>query len=201
MGLSILIADDHDVVRRGLKSILQAHPGWEVCAEALNGREAVELAKKLKPHVVVLDTVVATAKRAFGIMRGFEERRAMGIGYFVTREDLEKRQSWRMSEVISQIPGANILRTGAGHAYVSSSHPSTSLGPGGRASVCLAVIFLDGMKVYAGRRGEPPFDINSVQALELEGVEYYAGGAEAPAQYSGQDTSCGVLLMWTRISP
>jgi len=155
----------------------------------------------LIPHVVVLDTVVATAKRAFGIMRGFEERRAMGIGYFVTREDLEKRQSWRMSEVISQIPGANILRTGAGHAYVSSSHPSTSLGPGGRASVCLAVIFLDGVKVYAARRGEPPFDINSVQALELEGVEYYAGGAEAPAQYSGQDTSCGVLLMWTRISP
>ena len=109
----------------------------------------------LIPHVVVLDTVVATAKRAFGIMRGFEERRAMGIGYFVTREDLEKRQSWRMSEVISQIPGANILRTGAGHAYVSSSHPSTSLGPGGRASVCLAVIFLDGVKVYAARRGEP----------------------------------------------
>lgn len=58
MVLSILIADDHDVVRRGLKSILQAHPGWEVCAEASNGREAVELAKKLKPQVVVLDVTM-----------------------------------------------------------------------------------------------------------------------------------------------
>ena len=58
MALSILIADDHDVVRRGLKSILQAHPGWEVCAEASNGREAVELAKKLKPQVVVLDVTM-----------------------------------------------------------------------------------------------------------------------------------------------
>jgi DNA-binding NarL/FixJ family response regulator len=58
MALSILIADDHDVVRRGLKSILQAHPGWEVCAEVSNGREAVELAKKLKPQVVVLDVTM-----------------------------------------------------------------------------------------------------------------------------------------------
>ena len=155
----------------------------------------------LVPHVVLLDTVVATGKRAFGLMRGFEERRATGLGHFITRDDLEKRQSWRMSEVIGQLPGASILRTGAGRAYVSSSHPSTSLGPGGRTSVCLAVVYLDGVKVYAGRRGEPPFDINSVQAIELEGVEYYAGGAEAPAQFGGLDASCGVLLMWTRISP
>src|SRR6266550_7809425 len=53
----------------------------------------------LIPHVVLLDTVVATGKKAFGLMRGFEERRAMGIGYFLTREDLEKRQTWRMTEV------------------------------------------------------------------------------------------------------
>jgi DNA-binding NarL/FixJ family response regulator len=58
MALSILIADDHDVVRRGLKSLLQSHPGWEVCAEASNGREAVELAKNLKPQVVVLDVTM-----------------------------------------------------------------------------------------------------------------------------------------------
>jgi DNA-binding NarL/FixJ family response regulator len=56
--LSILIADDHDVVRRGLRSILQAHPGWEVCAEASNGREAVELARKVKPQVGVLDVTM-----------------------------------------------------------------------------------------------------------------------------------------------
>ncbi len=58
MGLSILIADDHDVVRRGMKSLLQAHPGWEVTAEAANGREAIELARKLKPNVAVLDVTM-----------------------------------------------------------------------------------------------------------------------------------------------
>src|ERR1041385_1974065 len=55
MSVSILIADDHDVVRRGVKSILQSHPGWEVCGEAADGRAAVELAKKLKPQIVILD--------------------------------------------------------------------------------------------------------------------------------------------------
>ena len=53
--LRILIADDHDVVREGLRVLLQARPGWEVCAEAKTGREAVEQARQLKPDVVVLD--------------------------------------------------------------------------------------------------------------------------------------------------
>lgn len=55
MKLRILIADDHEVVRRGLCALLQAHDGWEICAEASDGREAVEKAKQLKPDVVILD--------------------------------------------------------------------------------------------------------------------------------------------------
>jgi DNA-binding NarL/FixJ family response regulator len=43
------------VVRAGLRSLLESHPGWEVCAEAADGREAVDKAAKLKPHVAVLD--------------------------------------------------------------------------------------------------------------------------------------------------
>jgi DNA-binding NarL/FixJ family response regulator len=53
--LRILVADDHEIVRRGLVSLLKAHPGWEVCAEAQDGRQAVEKAKELKPDVVILD--------------------------------------------------------------------------------------------------------------------------------------------------
>lgn len=55
MKLRILIADDHEVVRRGLAALLQAHEGWEVCGEARDGREAVEMSKQLKPDVVILD--------------------------------------------------------------------------------------------------------------------------------------------------
>jgi len=55
MKLRILLADDHEIVRRGLCALVQKHEGWEVCGEASNGREALEMAKQLKPDVVILD--------------------------------------------------------------------------------------------------------------------------------------------------
>ena len=51
----ILIADDHVLLRRGIRTLLESHPGWTVCGEASNGREAVEQAKELHPDIVVLD--------------------------------------------------------------------------------------------------------------------------------------------------
>jgi DNA-binding NarL/FixJ family response regulator len=53
--LSILIADDHAVVRAGLRTLLDSRVGWQVCAEAVDGRDAVEKAAKYKPDVAVLD--------------------------------------------------------------------------------------------------------------------------------------------------
>ena len=44
--LRLLVADDHEIVRRGLRSLLEAQPGWQVTAEASDGREAVEKAKE-----------------------------------------------------------------------------------------------------------------------------------------------------------
>jgi DNA-binding NarL/FixJ family response regulator len=55
MKLRILLADDHEIVRRGLCALLQRHEGWEVCGEASDGREAIEMAKRLKPDVVIVD--------------------------------------------------------------------------------------------------------------------------------------------------
>jgi DNA-binding NarL/FixJ family response regulator len=54
-GLRILIADDHEVARQGIRALLESHPGWEVCAEAKDGREAVELATNSKPDIALLD--------------------------------------------------------------------------------------------------------------------------------------------------
>lgn len=55
MPVRILVADDHQVVRTGLRALLESKTGWQVCAEAANGREAVEKAGQLKPDVAVLD--------------------------------------------------------------------------------------------------------------------------------------------------
>jgi DNA-binding NarL/FixJ family response regulator len=53
--LRILVADDHQVVRTGLRALLESKAGWQVCAEAANGREAVEKAGELQPDVAILD--------------------------------------------------------------------------------------------------------------------------------------------------
>lgn len=53
--LRILIADDHEVARRGVCSLLETHPGWEICGEAADGREAVACAKRVKPDLALLD--------------------------------------------------------------------------------------------------------------------------------------------------
>jgi len=55
MKTRILLADDHEIVRRGLSALLQKHEGWEICGEATDGREAVEKARQLKPDVVIVD--------------------------------------------------------------------------------------------------------------------------------------------------
>jgi DNA-binding NarL/FixJ family response regulator len=51
----IFMADDHEVVRQGLRAVLQDRPEWQICGEAADGREAVRKAAELEPDVVILD--------------------------------------------------------------------------------------------------------------------------------------------------
>src|SRR5258708_5839558 len=53
--LRILIADDHDIFRHGVRQLIQSHPGWEICGEASMGLEAIAQAKELLPDIAILD--------------------------------------------------------------------------------------------------------------------------------------------------
>jgi DNA-binding NarL/FixJ family response regulator len=55
MPVSILIVDDHPVVRKGLRALVESRRGWRVCAEAANGREAIARARAHKPDVAIVD--------------------------------------------------------------------------------------------------------------------------------------------------
>jgi len=68
--MRILIADDHDVVRQGLRDLLQTQKGWEVCGEASNGIEALELARQLQPDLAILDL-------AMPLLNGLEATRRL----------------------------------------------------------------------------------------------------------------------------
>jgi DNA-binding NarL/FixJ family response regulator len=51
----ILVADDHEIVREGVRALIQAHAGWTICGDAATGREAVTMATQLKPDIVIMD--------------------------------------------------------------------------------------------------------------------------------------------------
>ena len=53
--LNVLVADDHDIVRRGLRDLIEKQPGWKVVAEASNGKEAVDKIREMNPDVSILD--------------------------------------------------------------------------------------------------------------------------------------------------
>src|SRR5450756_1939970 len=76
--IRILLADDHAVVRQGFKMILSAQPDMEIVGEAGNGREAVELAERLQPDVVVMDVAMPE-------LNGIEATRRLGASSPRTR--------------------------------------------------------------------------------------------------------------------
>jgi len=68
MPVRILVVDDHEVVRQGIRTILSARPDWEICGEAVNGQEAIKLAGDLRPDAIIMDITMP-------IMSGLEAAR------------------------------------------------------------------------------------------------------------------------------
>src|SRR6266576_2970159 len=110
----ILIADDHEVVRRGVRSLLTSRKEWNICGEAVDGRDAVNKAKELKPDVVVLDISMPH-------LNGFEAARLIGA---------EVPQSKIL--ILSQHNASEMLQTAldaGARGFVSKSEVSRDLLP------------------------------------------------------------------------
>jgi DNA-binding NarL/FixJ family response regulator len=87
MSVRILLVDDHPIVRQGLRTLLEARPGWKVVGEASDGIEALEKVEALQPDVVVLDV---TMPRMNGLeaCRSIQKRKIDGLEVlFVTQHD------------------------------------------------------------------------------------------------------------------
>src|ERR1700720_4993202 len=68
MPVRILVVDDHEVVRQGVRTILSTRPEWEICGEAVNGQEAIKLAEELRPDAIIMDITMP-------VMSGLEAAR------------------------------------------------------------------------------------------------------------------------------
>jgi DNA-binding NarL/FixJ family response regulator len=167
--LSILIADDHDVVRRGLRSILQAHPGWEVCAEASNGREAVELARKFKPQVVVLDVTMPG-------LGGLEAtRQILGI---LPRTEILILTMHESEELVSEVLEAGargyVLKTDTGRDLLRAVESVSEHKPFFTTKIAEMVLhgYLERKRKPAAARSQP----GSLTAREREVIHLLAEG-------------------------
>ena len=108
----VVVADDHAVVRRGVRALLEMQPGIEVAAEATNGLEALNLVRKLKPDLVVLDLTMPE-------MNGLELARAI-------REENNTTEMLVLTMHFSEEVAREALRCGA-MAYVLKSDADTDL--------------------------------------------------------------------------
>ncbi len=146
-------------------------------------------------RVVALDSVVVAAPRSR--IPEFDERRSRGGGQFITREELDKHPVRKLSDVLRRVPGMRIVTNprNRGEAFAVSSRGVITMR--GSNPTCYVHVYVDDVAVFSGSP-QPPFDLATLSALEIEGVEYYSGGGSIPAKYNRTGSACGVLLIWTR---
>ena len=113
--LRILLADDHEMIRKGLRATIESQPGWTVCGEARTGREAVALARELRPDIVVMDFAMPE-------LNGLEATRQIRAAHpgtevlILTMHDSERL----VHEMLSAGAHGFILKTDAGEFLVAA---------------------------------------------------------------------------------
>ena len=148
MAGQILIVDDHEVVRRGIRSILSARPEWKICGEAADGLEAVERAKALRPDVVLMDVSMPR-------MDGLEATR-------IIRKSLPASKVVIVSQNDPNVVIRQVREVGAA-AFVAKSHLAQNL-----------LSTLDKLVEVP----EVPAETNSVEKSEEPTSGWLSGGGE-----------------------
>lgn len=172
----------------------------------------------LTPVQVLNEVNVVTERMRDPQLKLFEEHRKQGIGYFVTREQLEARPNLPLSTFFGEMPGARVSTQGT-RAWVGSMRGcifNVSVGtkkpdapkyelderrndePVVINGCCFPSVYLDRAMIYGSRNGEPVPNINRFLTEQVEAIEYFAGMASVPAEYQGPTPTCGVVVIHTR---
>jgi DNA-binding NarL/FixJ family response regulator len=114
MATRILIADDHEMMRRVLRNLINSHAGWQVCAEAKNGSEAVAQVKEQHPDLVVLDLsmpVMDGMRAAHEIKKSTPDMRMIMFTLHASPEIEEQAKSAGIRRVVSKAQNGGRLVT------------------------------------------------------------------------------------------
>jgi hypothetical protein len=146
----------------------------------------------------LLDTVRVIAERTTQDLRDFEQRRLRGVGEFLTREQIVRRGSLELVDLMRGFRSISIAEDpskGGGLpeqiAYNKRDYGNfLTKGPG----ACPMEVVVDGVNMPSG------FDLNLGPLVsQIAGIEVYGGPSTAPSQFQGMDRRCGLILIWTRV--
>ena len=108
----ILIADDHELLRRGIRSMLETEAAWEICAEAVNGQDAVDKAAALHPDLVILDINMPVLNGLAAVRQMLRGAPKTKILVFTVHDSEQTEKE---------------VRAAGGHAYLSKNNASQDL--------------------------------------------------------------------------
>ena len=135
---------------------------------------------------VQLQPIVVLGRRNLtGRMAGFYARKDRGMGHFITRDEIDRRNPPNLTDLFRMIPGARVDSRGPGRTVVRF-----------RGSQCPPLTWLDGTPLFAGE-----FDLDALSPRSLEGIEIYAGPSSVPTEFLGTrgiSSSCGTIVLWSR---
>jgi DNA-binding NarL/FixJ family response regulator len=173
MGTRILVADDHDVVRQGVRALLEGQPGWEVCGEAVDGRQAVEQARRLKPDLVVLDIGMPEMNGLEAARRILESRPQTEV-LILTMHDSEQL----IREVVRAGARGYVLKSDAGRTLVAAVQALREHKPFLTARV--SEIVLEAYREGSAAPADEHITGSDLTPRELEIVKLIAEGRSGP---------------------
>lgn len=206
-----------DSVPKGRYLVEAQKPGFRTFTTYFNVQSASdpEYRIELTAGATMVASVVTTADAVSARLVGFEERRAKkaGGGRFLVAKDFEGHVGRPLADILARVPGISISRGTAmpGAAYIGNNRGMDTMRPellpkvnagdvarGANTGMCYAAVILNGVVMYDGQGQQNLFDINSIPTQEVVGMEYYAGQASIPVQWSTMSPTCGLIAIWTK---
>jgi hypothetical protein len=146
------------------------------------------VAVTMEVNALVLDAVRTNASidHRRKALEGFYRRKAAGSGIFITRQDIERRNTNVLSETLREVPGVRVIRAGPRRGLRFDSSNTKPFD-------CPPQYWVDGRRVSGA-------EIDDFPATDIEAMELYRGPSTTPNQFAeGVRISCGAVIIWTRI--
>jgi hypothetical protein len=173
---------------RGGNYILAVHHvGYVPVAVAMTvaERDTLRPSFTMKRITTALDTMIVTARSVTRRLSEFEERRRAGVGYFITADDIERRNAVYVADVIRTVPSVAIDTRRMFKQVAISTRDG-----------CRFNVYVDGMPLHGEPGGTNLMNLPSPK--EFAGIEIYSGPATIPLMYKAAVGNCGVILFWTK---